>query len=105
MPTNAKAIFDLNIKRSGWFLEIHQAVQGGAGAPLMPVRELPRAAVVFAIGALDAYLSEVSAEVMVRQLESASLPPEARDILRRIQSELPMLALELALLPSHTDRA
>lgn len=52
----------------------------------------------FSIGVLDAYLSEVSAEVLVTQLENAHLPnSSARSMLKRIIKEVDTLALELAL--------
>ena len=56
MASEAKKAFNVNIQRSGYFLDIHQQETLSAGAPTLPYRELPRAAVVFAIGALDAYL-------------------------------------------------
>ena len=104
MPTTAKRIFDTNIVRASYFLDIHERTQEGVGAPSRARRELPRGAVVFAVGALDAFISELSAEVMVRQLEAAMPLPEQREILRRMQSELPTLALETALIPDHADR-
>lgn len=105
MPTDTKATFALNIKRAGYFVDLHQSVHGGAqGAPRNPVRELPRAAVVFAIGALDAYLSDVSAEVLVIMLRNALLGPEVRDILKRIHSNVPTLSLELVLVPDQAER-
>ena len=94
----AKAAFDVNIRRASYFLDIHEEAQQGAGAPSLPYRELPRGAVVFAVGALDAYLSEVSAEVIVRDLESAVAPTETREVLKRVQAEVPTLSLEIAVL-------
>lgn len=104
MPTSAaKKAFDLNIERAGYFLELHQDLQDGKrGAPLKPVRELPRASVVFAVGALDAYLSDLSAEVLLTLLGRSVASTEARDLLAKIQKEIPTLALEVLLL---TDAA
>ena len=105
MPTNTKVTFDLNIRRAGYFLDLHESVHGGGqGAPRNPVRELPRAAVVFAIGALDAYLSDVSAEVIVAILQRELPEPELRDILKRVRGEVPTLSLELGLIADHEDR-
>lgn len=71
----------------------------GRGKPSNEENELLRAAIVFSIGALDAYLSEVTAEVLIAQIEYASSAPtsDARAILRRVVREDNTLALELAL--------
>jgi hypothetical protein len=102
--TSAYLAFLTNIERAGYFLDIHDAAHLKAGAPKLPFRELPRGAIVFAVGAIDAYLSEVSAEVIVHQLQQSLAPPELRELLRRVQSEVPALALEVALLKSADDR-
>ncbi len=105
MPTETKATFDVNVQRAGYFLDLHESIHGGAqGAPRNPVRELPRAAVVFAIGALDAYLSDVSAEVIVSLLQQELPEAEVREILRRVQGEVPTLSLELSLVPDADER-
>jgi len=104
MPTKAKSTFDVNIQRASYFLDIHAGAQRGAGAPKLPLRELPRGAIVFAVGAIDAYLSEVSAEIIVRELQENAAPPELRELLRRIQTEIPTLALEIALLATQRER-
>ena len=62
MASKAKKAFDRNIERAGFFLDIHKDATPGPGKPKLPLHELPRAAVVFAVGALDAYLSGVGAE-------------------------------------------
>lgn len=85
-------------------MDIHEEVQRGRGAPTNPYRELPRGAVVFAVGALDAYLSEVSAEVMVHGLGNAIASSDARETLKRIQNAIPTLALEVAVLPTEAQR-
>ena len=70
MATGAMRTFDINIRRASYFLDIHQQVHAGThGAPVLALRELPRGALVFAVGALDAYLSDVSAEVIIHQCE------------------------------------
>nr|WP_156889362.1 hypothetical protein [Halomonas sp. 1513] len=105
MPTETKATLDLNLTRAGYFLDLHQSVHGGGqGAPRNPVRELPRAAVVFAIGGFDSYLSDVSAEVIVKLLQRDLPEAQVRDMLKRVQSEIPTLPLELSLVPDHEDR-
>ena len=91
MPTQAKNVFDTNIERSGYFLKIHEDAQNGAGAPALRFRELPRASIVFTVGAVDAYLSDMSAEVLIAQLQSAPPTQQMREILKRIQNELPTL--------------
>jgi hypothetical protein len=104
MQTDAKKAFDINIRRASYFLDIHQETQTGAGAPTLARRELPRGAVVFAVGALDAYLSDVSADVVVTGLRSEPGRQDLRDVLRQVQKEIPTLSLEVALLPRETDR-
>lgn len=104
--TVARAAFDKNANRASSFLAIHEAeTKNKQGAPTGPFRELPRGAVVFAVGALDAYLSEVSAEVMVRQLQAAPGDSTARGVLKKVQSQLPGLALEASLLGTQKERA
>lgn len=75
------------------------SMKRGPGTPSDEEKELLRAAVIFSIGALDAYLSEVTAEVLVAQLEDAGDPPApgARALLRRIAKEIDTLPLELAM--------
>jgi hypothetical protein len=104
MPSEAKAVFDRNITRATYFLDIHEKAQEGAGAPTLASRELPRGAVVFAIGALDAYISQLMAEVIVAQVQTGQPVFEQRDVLKRIQADLPTLALEVALIPDSADR-
>ena len=102
--TTARQAFDTNVGRASYFLDIHESAQKGAGAPERRYRELPRGAVVFAVGALDAYLSEVSAEVMVRDLQKTVASNDAREILKRIHGDLPTLALEISVLPDQAER-
>ena len=104
MPTQAKAAFDKNIRRATYFLDIHGAGQEGPGAPKSAYRELPRGAIVFAVGSLDAYLCEASAEVLVRGIESSLAPQQLRNVLERVDRELPSLALELTLLRTLDER-
>jgi len=104
MATQSKPAFDANIQRARRFLEIHEDVQQGAGAPPLRYRELPRAAIVFAVGAVDAYLSEVSAKVMVRQLQADVANNATRETLRRVQQELPTLAIVVSVLATNPER-
>jgi hypothetical protein len=104
LATDSKPTFDTNIKRAEYFLDIHEKAQSGRGAPPLPYRELPRGAVVFAVGALDAYISEVSAEVIVSQLQNSMANSDQREVLKRVQSEIPTLSLELALLEKKEER-
>ena len=104
MPTEAKEVFDTNIERSGYFLKIHYDAQQGAGAPHLRFRELPKASIVFTVGAIDAYLSDMTAEVLIAQLQSAPPSEQMREILKRIQGELPTLAIELSVLATNPER-
>jgi hypothetical protein len=104
VPTDAKKTFDVNIQRATYFLDIHEQTQPGVGAPTNARRELPRGAVVFAVGALDAYLSEVSAEIIVGRLKKAEAPTAYRDVLRQVNRDVPTLPLEVALLPTKDSR-
>jgi len=83
MASKANAALLKNLTRASYFLDIHEAGQAGPGAPTNKQRELPRGAVVFAIGALDAYLSELSAEVMINQFEAGTLSGENRKTLKQ----------------------
>jgi len=79
VATVAKSSFDIDIRRASHFLDIHQQVHAGThGAPVLALRELPRGALVFAVGALDAYLSDVSAEVMIHQCRHGSVTGDTR---------------------------
>lgn len=104
MPTNAKQAFDVNIQRASYFLDIHEGYQSGVGAPTRPRRELPRGAIVFAVGAIDVYLCEVSAEILIAQVQRAPATIAHRDTLTRVQKEVPALALEVALLATQASR-
>jgi hypothetical protein len=66
------------------------------GAPSVDERELPRGAVEFAIGALDAFLHDLTLEI-VPQFGPSS--PELAASLREIAKQDPSLALLVALRP------
>jgi len=93
-----------NLERATYFLDIHEGTQEGPGTPNNKRRELPRGAVVFAVGALDAYLSEVAAEIMVAQFERGQATGDSRKILETIQRTTPTLAIELAVARPEVDR-
>ena len=59
---------------------------------------------VFAVGALDSYLSDVSAEVMIYQCQQDDVTGDTRTIMRTVSQQLPGLALELAITEDDTDR-
>lgn len=104
MPTESIPAFMLNLTRARYFLEIHKNAQIGAGAPPLRYRELPRAAIVFAVGAIDAYLSEVTAEIMLRQLQVGPANNLAREVLKKVQQDIPTLAVEVAVLATNAER-
>lgn len=104
MATAAKQAFTKNIERARYFLDIHEEVHSRVGAPPAPYRELPRGAIVFAVGALDAYTSEVSAEVLVAQLRAGGSDKTIRSVLAHVQREVPTLPLEVALRRTEKER-
>jgi hypothetical protein len=77
----------------------------GTGKPTTQENELLRASVIVTIGALDAYLSDVAAEVLVAQLRNSQpRSDDTRALLRRVLKEVDTLPLELALLSDQDDR-
>ena len=105
MVTAAKNSFDVNLRRASYFLDIHENVHAGIqGAPLLANRELPRGAVVFAVGAFDAYLSDVSADVMIHQSRIGLVSGDTRAIMKAVNQQLPGLALELAVVDETSER-
>lgn len=58
----------------------------------------------FAVGALDAYLSDVSAEVMIHQCEHGLVTGDTRAVMKSVSQQLPGLALELAVAGEGADR-
>ncbi|HEV7888195.1 MAG TPA: hypothetical protein VGO92_11605 [Acidimicrobiales bacterium] len=112
MGTTAFITATRNLERATYFLDIHEGTQEGPGTPNIKRRELPRGAVVFAIGALDAYLSEVAAEVMVAQVEHGHATGDSRKILETIsvscrlwRSSWQSLILMLTASPSSAKRS
>lgn len=105
MPTAALSAAKANILRAEYFLDLHEGTQVGPGTPNLKRRELPRGAVVFAIGALDAYLSEVAAEVMIAQFQNGQATGDSMKVLATVQREFPSMALRLAVAGPDVDRA
>lgn len=105
MATIALKAAKRNIVRATYFLEIHEGTQDGPGTPSKQRRELPRGAVVFALGACDAYLSEVAAEVMVAQFERGRGVGKSGDVLKKVQQAVPTLAIRLAVADPDVDRS
>lgn len=98
-PQALQAMFD------GGSLKPKKGDRRGTGKPTKQENELLRASVIVTIGALDAYLSDVAAEVLVAQLRSSQpRSDDARALLRRVVKEVDTLPLELALLPSQKER-
>jgi hypothetical protein len=104
--TDAYEAFLLTIKRPRALLEMFDAGSlkpkagdtRSPGKPSWQENELLRAAVITAIGALDAYLSDAAAEILVAQLENANAPgSDARLVLKQVLDEIKTLPLELAL--------
>lgn len=112
MAVRTKALRNLrwNIRRSRALLDMFDAEppkkgKGRVGKSSWQGRELLRASVIVTIGALDAYISDVTAEVLVSQLESGGIISEqGRAALKRIGKEMDTLALELALVSSQSRR-
>lgn len=111
--TEAHKTFALTIKRPQALLEMFDAgslkptkgAKRGPGKPSWQENELLRASVITAIGALDAYLSDAAAEVLVAQLEHADTPgSDARNVLKQVMDEIKTLPLELALVTDATKR-
>lgn len=77
----------------------------GRGRPTGDEVPLRHAVVIFSIGALDAYLSDVAAEVLVDQLSKARNPDSsASRVLAAVQREIPTLPFELALATDRSKR-
>jgi len=105
--TDAMSALRTNLERAQAFTRIFDAAstkptpgtKRGRGKPSREENELLRAAVIFSLGALDAYLSDVATEVLIAQLDKAATGPntDTRALLRRVMNEIPTLPMELAL--------
>ncbi len=93
--------FAANIKRARAFIRIFHGAEGRErGQPTKDEKELLRGAIVFAVGALDAYLHDVVLEIVPR------FGPEGKSLqegLKQIAKEDPGLALRVALAATSED--
>jgi hypothetical protein len=97
--TAASSVFETNLGRSRAFLRIFDQ-ERRPGQPSSDEKELLRGSLVFAVGALDAYLSDLILEVV------PSYGPKSRhlaDALKAIARNDPGLALRVALAPTKSD--
>lgn len=103
MLTGSQLVFLANIDRPRAFLRIFDkpgGIKRGRGQPSDDEKELLRAAVVFSIAALDAYLHDlVLEEVPKKGVHSQELTEAMRNIAR----EDPALSLRVALADSPTE--
>lgn len=100
--TRSFAVFRTNLSRSRAFIRLFDGPGGRApGQPSNDEKELLRGAVVFAVGALDAYLHELILEVVP---EHGGDRNELTDALRAIAREDPALSLRVALAPDAAAR-
>jgi hypothetical protein len=95
--TAAHTTLVTNLARAGYFVNLHEQWQQGAGAPERARRELPRGAVVFAVGAFDTYLADVVAEVLIARARGGAAVSATRELMKKVQNTVPGLALELIL--------
>lgn len=98
--TEAFKVFKVNLERSRAFLRIFDKDRG-VGQPSNDEKELLRGSLVFAVGALDAYLSELVLEVVPQHAPKSGAVTEA---LRAIAKQDPGLSLRVALAPSDSAR-
>ena len=97
--TAAFEVFETNLDRSRAFLRIFDKDRG-AGQPTNDERELLRGSLVFAVGALDAYLSDLILEVVPAYGPKSS---QIADALKAIARADPGLSLRVALASSTAD--
>lgn len=91
--TEAYKVFEKNLERSNAFLRLFD-VDRTVGQPTNDEKELLRGAVVFAIGALDAFLHELVLEIVPKFGGNRSALAEA---LRSIARDDPGLSLRIVL--------
>lgn len=102
--TDAYKVFEINLERSRAFLVIFdKEPEGGRtrGQPTNNEKELLRGALVFAVGALDAYLHDLILEIVPT---FGSTSPHLTSGLREIAKSDPGLALRMSLSRSDQDR-
>jgi hypothetical protein len=98
--TDAFRVFEVNLDRSRAFLRIFDKDRG-AGQPTNDEKELLRGSLVFAVGALDAYLSDLILEIVPKYAPRSS---QLSDALKAIAKSDPGLSLRVALAGSAADR-
>lgn len=98
--TAAYEVFEVNLDRSRAFLRIFDKDRG-AGQPSNDEKELLRGSLVFAVGALDAYLSDLIMEIVPKYAPKSS---QLSDALKAIAKSDPGLSLRVALAQSEADR-
>jgi hypothetical protein len=98
--TEALGVFEANLQRARAFLRIFDTDRE-RGRPTADENELLRGSLVFAVGAFDAYLSDLILEVVPK------CGPKSRELtvaLKAIAKSDPSLSLRVALAPSAADR-
>lgn len=98
--TDAFKVFEANLDRSRAFLRIFDKDRA-AGQPTNDEKELLRGSLVFAVGALDAYLSDLIMEIVPKYAPRSS---QLSDALKAIAKSDPGLSLRVALAQSDADR-
>lgn len=102
--TEAYKVFEANLERSRAFLRIFDNKRGGGrnrGQPSSDEKELLRGSLVFAVGALDAYLSDLILEIVPAYTPNSQ---SLKTALKEIAKSDPGLALRVTLCPSDRDR-
>jgi hypothetical protein len=98
--TKAYKVFETNLERSRAFLRIFKKEDSGgrsAGAPSGDEKELLRGCLVFAVGALDAYLGDLILELVP---QFAPKNTQLKSALTQIAKNDPGLALRVTLAPA-----
>lgn len=98
--TDSLVVFEANLERSRAFLRIFDKDRK-VGQPSNDEKELLRGSLVFAVGALDAYLSDLILEIVPQHAPASSDLTEA---LKAIAKSDPGLSLRVALASSAADR-
>lgn len=102
--TDAYKVFKANLERSRAFLRIFDKEPDGGrkqGQPSKDEKELLRGSLVFAVGALDAYLSDLILQIVPGY---APKSPSLTAALKGIARTDPSLALRVAIAPNGRDR-
>lgn len=99
--THTYDAFKKNLARSEAFLTMFDEGNSGPGRPTNQRRQLLAASLVFAIGALDAYLHDLLLEVV--PLDGGDRSNMA-STLQAIAKDDPSLALRISLAPTASDR-